>query len=57
VTGDVNSFASATHAGPWRRYLAALNSPDWSEQLRPLYESMANVALNLYRALGECGWD
>jgi len=38
--------ARAIDVGHCRRYLAALYSPDWSEQLRSLYESLAGVALD-----------
>jgi aminoglycoside phosphotransferase (APT) family kinase protein len=38
--------ARAYDVGQCRRYLAALYSPDWSEQLRALYESIAGVALD-----------
>jgi aminoglycoside phosphotransferase (APT) family kinase protein len=36
----------AYDVGHCRRYLAALYSPDWSEQLWSLYESIAGVALD-----------
>lgn len=35
----------AVDLGHCRRYLAALYSPEWSEQLRSLYESIAGVTL------------
>jgi aminoglycoside phosphotransferase len=38
--------ARAYDVGQCRRYLAALYSPDWSEQLWSLYESIAGVALD-----------
>ena len=51
ITGltDWNSIhrgARAIDVGHCRRYLAALYSPEWSEQLRSLYESAAGVALD-----------
>ena len=51
ITGltDWNSIhrgARAIDVGHCRRYLAALYSPEWSEQLRSLYESIAGVTLN-----------
>src|SRR5262245_50622662 len=36
----------AIDVGHCRRYLAALYSPEWSEQLRSLYESIAGVTLD-----------
>ena len=38
--------ACATDIGQCRRYLAALYSPEWSEQLWSLYESIAGVTLD-----------
>jgi aminoglycoside phosphotransferase (APT) family kinase protein len=51
ITGltDWNSIhrgARAIDVGHCRRYLAALYSPEWSEQLRSLYESIAGVTLD-----------
>jgi aminoglycoside phosphotransferase (APT) family kinase protein len=51
ITGltDWNSIhrgAPAIDIGHCRRYLAALYSPEWSEQLRVLYESIAGVTLH-----------
>ena len=51
ITGltDWNSIhrgARAIDVGHCRRYLAALYSPEWSEQLRSLYESIAAVTLD-----------
>ena len=51
ITGltDWNSIHRGSRAidvGHCRRYLAALYSPDWAEQLRSLYESIAGVALD-----------
>ncbi|MGW6276179.1 phosphotransferase family protein [Kribbella sp. NPDC055071] len=51
ITGltDWNSIfrgARAIDVGQCRRYLAALYSPEWSEQLRSLYESIAGVTLD-----------
>ena len=51
ITGltDWNSIhrgPCAIDVGHCRRYLAALYSPEWSEQLRSLYESIAGVALD-----------
>jgi aminoglycoside phosphotransferase (APT) family kinase protein len=51
ITGltDWNSIHRGPRAldvGQCRRYLAALYSPEWSEQLRSLYESMAGVTLD-----------
>ena len=40
------SGARAIDVGHCRRYLAALYSPEWSEQLRSLYESIAGVTLD-----------
>lgn len=40
------SGARAIDVGHCRRYLAALYSPEWSEQLRSLYESIAGVSLD-----------
>jgi len=40
--------------GECRFYLAALYSPEWSEQLRSLYESTAAVALDPGRDLLRC---
>lgn len=36
----------AIDVGHCRRYLAALYSPEWSEQLHSLYESIAGVTLD-----------
>lgn len=36
----------AVDVGHCRRYLAALHSPEWSEHLRTLYESIAGVTLH-----------
>ena len=51
ITGltDWNSIHRGSRAidvGHCRRYLAALYSPEWSEQLRSLYESIAGVTLD-----------
>jgi len=51
ITGltDWNSIhrgSRAVDVGHCRRYLAALRSPEWSEQLRSRYESVAGVALD-----------
>jgi aminoglycoside phosphotransferase (APT) family kinase protein len=51
VTGltDWNSVHRGSRAidvGHWRRYVAALCSPDWAEQLRLHYESIAGVTLD-----------
>ena len=51
ITGltDWNAILRGSRAidvGHCRRYLAALYSPEWSEQLRSLYESTAGVALD-----------
>ena len=51
ITGltDWNSIhrgARAIDVGHCRRYLAALYSPEWSEQFRSLYESIAGVTLD-----------
>ena len=51
ITGltDWNSIhrgARAIDVGHCRRFLAALYSPEWSEQLRSLYESIAGVTLD-----------
>ncbi len=51
ITGvaDWNSIRRGSRAvdlGHCRRYLAALGTPEWSEQLRSLYESIAGVALD-----------
>ncbi|WP_030441839.1 phosphotransferase family protein [Actinoplanes subtropicus] len=51
ITGltDWNSIHRGSRAidvGHCRRYLAALYSPDWSEQLGSLYESIAGVTLD-----------
>ncbi|WBQ07926.1 phosphotransferase family protein [Kribbella sp. CA-293567] len=51
ITGltDWNSIHRGSRAidiGHCRRYLAALYSPEWAEQLRSLYESTAGVALD-----------
>lgn len=51
ITGltDWNSVRRGSRAidvGHCRRYVAALYSPDWSEQLRSLYESIAGIKLN-----------
>lgn len=42
----IHRGARAIDVGHCRRYLAALYSPEWSEQLRSLYESIAGVALD-----------
>lgn len=42
----VHRGARAIDVGHCRRYLAALYSPEWSEQLRSLYESIAGVTLD-----------
>jgi hypothetical protein len=66
ITGltDWNSIyrgARAIDVGHCGRYLAALYSPEWSEQLRSLYESIAGVTLDpwwdLYALLhyDDCG--
>jgi aminoglycoside phosphotransferase (APT) family kinase protein len=51
ITGltDWNSIHRGSRAidvGHCRRYLAALHSPDWSEQLRSIYESIAGVTVD-----------
>ncbi|GAB3948812.1 hypothetical protein GCM10029976_080700 [Kribbella albertanoniae] len=51
ITGltDWNSIHQGSRAidvGHCRRYLAALYSPEWAEQLRSLYESIAGVTLD-----------
>ena len=51
ITGltDWNGIYRGSRAidlGQCRRYLAALYSPEWSEQLRSLYESIAGVTLD-----------
>lgn len=51
ITGltDWNSIHRGSRAidvGQCRRYLAALYSPEWSEELRSLYESIAGVTLD-----------
>ena len=46
---DWNAICRGAHAidvGHCRLYLAALYSPEWSEQLRSLYESIAGVTLD-----------
>jgi len=42
----VHRGSRAIDVGHCRRYLAALYSPEWSEQLRSLYESIAGVTLD-----------
>ena len=42
----IHRGARAIDVGHCRRYLAALYSPEWSEQLRSLYESLAGVTLD-----------
>jgi aminoglycoside phosphotransferase (APT) family kinase protein len=42
----IHRGARAIDVGHCRRYLAALYSPEWAEQLRSLYESIAGVALD-----------
>ena len=42
----VHRGARAIDVGHCRRYLAALRSPEWSEQLWSLYESVAGAALH-----------
>ncbi len=42
----VHRGARAIDVGHCRRYLAALYSPEWSEQFRSLYESIAGVSLD-----------
>jgi aminoglycoside phosphotransferase (APT) family kinase protein len=42
----VHRGSRAVDVGHCRRYLAALYSPEWSEQLRSLYESIAGVTLD-----------
>ena len=42
----IHRGARAIDIGHCRRYLASLYSPEWSEQLRSLYESIAGVALD-----------
>src|SRR6201994_732048 len=42
----IHRGSRAIDVGQCRRYLAALYSPEWSEQLRSLYESIAGVALD-----------
>ena len=43
---SIHRGARAIDVGHCRRYLAALYSPEWSEQLRSLYESIAGVTLD-----------
>lgn len=42
----VHRGARAIDVGHCRRYLAALYSPEWAEQLRSLYESIAGITLD-----------
>jgi aminoglycoside phosphotransferase (APT) family kinase protein len=42
----IHRGSRAIDVGHTRRYLAALYSPEWSGQLRSLYESIAGVALD-----------
>ena len=42
----IHRGARAIDVGHCRRYLAALYSPEWSEHLRSLYESIAGVTLD-----------
>ncbi len=42
----IHRGSRAIDVGHCRRYLAALYSPEWAEQLRSLYESIAGVTLN-----------
>ncbi|MFI5706550.1 phosphotransferase family protein [Kribbella sp. NPDC051620] len=42
----IHRGSRAIDVGHCRRYLAALYSPEWAEQLRSLYESIAGVALD-----------
>lgn len=42
----IHKGSRAVDVGHTRRYLAALYSPEWSEQLRTLYESIAGLALD-----------
>ncbi len=42
----VHRGSRAIDVGQCRRYLAALYSPEWSEQLRSLYESIAGATLD-----------
>ena len=42
----IHRGSRAIDLGHCRRYLAALYSPEWSEQLRRLYESIAGVSLD-----------
>ena len=42
----IHRGARAIDVGHCRRYLAALYSPEWSEQLRSIYESIAGVTLD-----------
>ncbi|BCJ33962.1 hypothetical protein Athai_14650 [Actinocatenispora thailandica] len=42
----VHRGSRAIDVGQCRRYLAALHSPEWAEQLRSRYESIAGVALD-----------
>ena len=42
----IHRGSRAIDVGHCRRYLAALYSPEWSEQLRSLYESIAGVGLD-----------
>ncbi len=42
----VHRGSRAIDVGHCRRYVAALYSPEWSEQLRSLYESIAGVSLD-----------
>jgi hypothetical protein len=43
---SVHRGARAIDVGHCRRYLAALYAPEWAEQLRSLYESVAGVTLD-----------
>ena len=43
---SVHRGSRAIDVGHCRRYLAALCSPEWAEQLRSLYESVAGVTLD-----------
>lgn len=42
----IHRGSRAIDIGHCRRYLAALHSPEWSEQLRALYESIAGATLD-----------
>ncbi|GAA4219559.1 phosphotransferase family protein [Actinocatenispora rupis] len=42
----IHRGSRAIDVGQCRRYLAALHSPEWSEQLRSRYESIAGVTLD-----------